>query len=173
MPGPPGIDVTIRSDAMWVRTETGRAIQLAPSESDVLRFRLLIEGSRDFAVGGGTLTPSLELGLRRDAGDAETGTGIDAGAGGRAGRSRRVRRWGSRRRRVARPDAARLSGSPRAGEAPGAGQAAARCGAISARCSISPAALSCRMAWRWSSSMRASASARLVQSQPNPVPSVP
>lgn len=39
-------------------------------------------------MGGGTLTPSLELGIRRDAGDAETGTGIDAGAGLRYARDR-------------------------------------------------------------------------------------
>ena len=40
-----------------------------------------MEGSRSFEAGGGAFTPSLELGLRHDGGDAETGTGIEAGAG--------------------------------------------------------------------------------------------
>ena len=30
---------------------------------------------------GGALTPSLEVGLRHDGGDAETGTGIEVGGG--------------------------------------------------------------------------------------------
>ena len=33
------------------------------------------------AAGGGVLTPSLELGVRHDGGDAETGYGADIGAG--------------------------------------------------------------------------------------------
>ena len=32
-------------------------------------------------VGGGTLTPLLELGVRQDGGDAETGAGLEAGGG--------------------------------------------------------------------------------------------
>ena len=32
-------------------------------------------------AGGASLTPSLELGLRHDGGDAETGTGFELGAG--------------------------------------------------------------------------------------------
>ena len=32
-------------------------------------------------MGGGTLTPSLEVGLRHDGGDAETGAGVELGAG--------------------------------------------------------------------------------------------
>ena len=45
--------------------------------------RLGLEGSRRFALGadGPVLTPSFELGLRRDGGDAETGFGADIGAG--------------------------------------------------------------------------------------------
>ncbi len=44
------------------------------------RQRLLLEGSHDQKLdSGATLTPSLELGLRKDGGDGETGTGIEAG----------------------------------------------------------------------------------------------
>ena len=41
--------------------------------------RLALEGSRTFDLGGGTLTPGAELGLRHDGGDAETGTGVELG----------------------------------------------------------------------------------------------
>ena len=42
--------------------------------------RLVVEGSRSFETGSGALTPALEIGVRHDGGDAETGTGIEAGA---------------------------------------------------------------------------------------------
>ena len=40
-----------------------------------------LEGSRGFTLDGGrlSLTPSVEVGLRRDGGDAETGAGMDVG----------------------------------------------------------------------------------------------
>ena len=56
-------------------------MSLAASEADVSRRRLMIEGSGSFNTGGGSLTLTLELGLRHDGGDAETGTGLEAGAG--------------------------------------------------------------------------------------------
>ena len=82
---PDGLMLALKSDAFWVRT-TSEAVRrndgnLGASEADVNRVRLLVEGSRAFATEGGTLTPSLELGVRQDGGDAETGTGIEAGAG--------------------------------------------------------------------------------------------
>ena len=82
---PDGLTVALKSDAFWVRT-TSEAVRrsdgnLGASEADVNRVRLLVEGSRSFATGDGTLTPTLELGVRNDGGDAETGTGIEAGAG--------------------------------------------------------------------------------------------
>ncbi len=47
------------------------------------RLRLGLEGTwRGIETGGGgTLTPTLEVGLRHDGGDAETGLGLEAGAG--------------------------------------------------------------------------------------------
>ena len=50
------------------------------SEADATRLRLTLEGSRRFETGGGHLTPRLELGLRHDGGDAETGSGVELGA---------------------------------------------------------------------------------------------
>ena len=54
---------------------------MAASQSDASRLRLILDGSRSFEAGGGTLTPRLEVGLRHDGGDAETGTGVEVGAG--------------------------------------------------------------------------------------------
>ena len=41
--------------------------------------RTALEGSPCFIPGGGwlSLTPSVEVGLRRESGDAETGAGMD------------------------------------------------------------------------------------------------
>ena len=56
--------------------------RLAESESQTSRLRFILEGSHRIEMAGGqALTPSLEVGLRHDGGDAETGTGIELGAG--------------------------------------------------------------------------------------------
>ena len=80
------IDLQARSDAFWVRMQseeiTGSGGNLASAEADVTRVRVVLEGSRAFALAGErTLTPSMEIGLRHDAGDAETGVGVELGAG--------------------------------------------------------------------------------------------
>ena len=53
------------------------------SNADVTRVRLGLEGAWHGlgTGGGGALTPRLEVGLRHDGGDAETGVGADVGAG--------------------------------------------------------------------------------------------
>ena len=80
--GPSGLAMNVKSDAMWVGTKSEDTDELAPSEGDVTRLRLMVEGERVFeSDNGATFTPSAELGLRHDAGDAETGTGVEAGAG--------------------------------------------------------------------------------------------
>ena len=55
---------------------------LASADADVWLVRAGIEGSRRFALGASaSLIPSLEIGVRRDGGDAETGFGADVGVG--------------------------------------------------------------------------------------------
>ena len=75
------LTLAVKSDAFWVRTSLEAVPDLVESEADVSRVRLLVEGSRTLETGGGTLTPELELGLRHDGGDAQTGTGVEARAG--------------------------------------------------------------------------------------------
>ena len=80
--GTEGPTLAATADTMAVRTSTGAVTGLAASEADVTRVRLALKGSQPFGLGGdAVLTPSLELGVRHDGGDAETGFGADMGAG--------------------------------------------------------------------------------------------
>ena len=80
--GPSGVGLNLRSDAMWISTETDEVQGLKRAKGEVSRLRLILQGERSFATeGGGRFVPRAELGLRLDGGDAETGTGLEAGAG--------------------------------------------------------------------------------------------
>ena len=86
-----GFALALEGDAFWVRTTSDAVLgveglgNLAVADAEASRMRLVLEGSRAMTPGsepgGRTLTPSLELGVRRDGGDAETGTGLELGAG--------------------------------------------------------------------------------------------
>ena len=74
--------LAVTADALATRTSSDATDGLAASESDTSRLRVGIEGSWDLALGdGGRLRPRLEIGARRDGGDAETGLGIELGGG--------------------------------------------------------------------------------------------
>ncbi len=87
VPADGGFELAATSDAMGVRTTSAEVRgsgghSLAAAEADVTRLRLGLEGTwRGLKVGTGTLDPSLEIGVRHDGGDAETGFGADLGAG--------------------------------------------------------------------------------------------
>ena len=75
-----GIDLALRGDAFLVQMESEAAANTVETKADASRLRLVLEAGRSFALGEGTvLTPALELGLRHDGGDAETGTGVEVG----------------------------------------------------------------------------------------------
>ncbi|MDE0522701.1 MAG: hypothetical protein OXH79_12165 [Boseongicola sp.] len=77
-----GMDLALKADALHVRTDSGAVPDSAATSADASRLRLLLEGSRSFAVSEtGSFRPSVEIGLRQDGGDAETGFGIEAGGG--------------------------------------------------------------------------------------------
>ncbi|MDE0205035.1 MAG: hypothetical protein OXP66_03250, partial [Candidatus Tectomicrobia bacterium] len=77
---PGGLELAVRSDVLWMVMDSAKADNLAATEAEASRLRLVLEGSRPVALaGGGSFTPSLEVGLRHDGGDAETGTGIEVG----------------------------------------------------------------------------------------------
>ena len=65
----------------WVERDAFQDV-LAQLQVDVQRLRVALEGAHERAfASGATLTPTLELGVRYDAGDAADGAGLDAGAG--------------------------------------------------------------------------------------------
>ena len=84
-----GLELAVRSDAFWVRTESEavgsqRSGRMEGSTGDATRLRVVVQGSRSFELEAeSSFTPSLEVGIRHDGGDAETGAGIEIGAGTR------------------------------------------------------------------------------------------
>ncbi|MCY3747067.1 MAG: SwmB domain-containing protein [Acidobacteria bacterium] len=84
--GAGGYGLAFKADALWVGTSIagvdGPSGRLAATEAAVTRFRTALEGSRSYTLAGRVLVkPSVELGLRHDGGDAETGAGVDVGVG--------------------------------------------------------------------------------------------
>ena len=83
--GTDGFGLAFKADALWVGTSSegieGPGGNLAATEAAVTRFRTGLEGSRGFTFSGLALRPSVEVGLRHDGGDAETGAGMDMGGG--------------------------------------------------------------------------------------------
>ncbi|MYE26718.1 MAG: hypothetical protein F4X87_05790 [Chloroflexi bacterium] len=80
-PAAGGFGLALVSDALWL--EAGRASEaLAATSSDISRLRMGLEGTwgRDFADAW-RLGARLDLALRHDGGDAETGFGAETGGG--------------------------------------------------------------------------------------------
>ena len=84
--GAGGFALAFKADALWVGTSIdgvdGPAGRLKATAAAVTRIRTGLEGSRAYTLAGRlSLKPSVEVGLRHDGGDAETGAGMDVGAG--------------------------------------------------------------------------------------------
>ena len=76
------IDLALKADAFAVGMSADSTPGLPSFRTNTRRLRLALEGSqRHVSASGGVLAPSLEVGLRRDTGDAETGFGLDLGIG--------------------------------------------------------------------------------------------
>ena len=81
-----GFELAFKADALWVGTGIegvdGPQGRLAATSAAVTRYRTALEASRDYRFQRGlSLQPSLEVGVRRDGGDAENGVGVDFGGG--------------------------------------------------------------------------------------------
>ena len=84
-----GFALAFKADAFWVGASTALvagdaagAGRLNASDAGGTRVRAALEGSRRVSVGGRmSLTPSIEVGVRQDGGDADVGTGMDVGGG--------------------------------------------------------------------------------------------
>ena len=75
--------ISLRAETWFSRLrmkDNGDRIEGLTVKTD--RIRAVLQGSRSLFFGSGALLePSVELGLRRDGGDGETGTGAELGAG--------------------------------------------------------------------------------------------
>ena len=75
-----GFQLATRTDAMLTRTTSGAVAGLAATDAEAHRLRLVLEGTRDVTwPEGQRVTPTVELGVRHDWGDAETGFGLELG----------------------------------------------------------------------------------------------
>ena len=77
-----GFELAVKTDALLVGMESESEAGAAIKDANASRMRLLLEGARDnIPAWGGLLGSSLELGVRRDGGAAETGIGLEMGGG--------------------------------------------------------------------------------------------
>ena len=78
--GETGPELALVGDAQWTRTTSEKTRGLRASEAQTTRLRVGVEGGWSLAFAEQSLRPTLEAGVRYDAGDAETGLGVDVGA---------------------------------------------------------------------------------------------
>ena len=80
--GSEGYVLALKADGLLLRTTSDSVPGLASATANVNRFRLGLESAWTvWLEDGSVLTPVLEVGLRHDGGDAETGFGADLGGG--------------------------------------------------------------------------------------------
>ena len=72
-----GFTLALEADALLLRLDSERVPNLLGAKADVNRLRIGLDGSKTFNLDGGmSLTPSLEIGIRHDGGDAGKGAGL-------------------------------------------------------------------------------------------------
>ena len=74
--------LVLNGEAAFTKAEVEGSGTLRNMSLSASRQRLVLEGSHAHRLASGaTLAPSIEIGMRNDAGDGETGNGIEAGGG--------------------------------------------------------------------------------------------
>ena len=73
-----GFGLALKADGFYVETSES-VFRKGDTTADASRLRLTLEGSHGFPLGPGVVTPGLEIGVRYDGGDAETGLGVELG----------------------------------------------------------------------------------------------
>ena len=80
--GTDGFSLAATADLLTVQTSSEAVDALDASEGSLSRIRLGLEASRPLSLANdASLLPSMEIGVRQDRGDAETGFGMELGAG--------------------------------------------------------------------------------------------
>ena len=74
--------LTLKGEAAFTKAEIDGSGTLRSMSLNAGRQRLMLEGSHAHKLSSGArFTPSIEIGMRNDSGDGETGGGIEAGGG--------------------------------------------------------------------------------------------
>ena len=82
VPGLGGLRFALKSDMFWVEMDSDATDTRRGSTAEARRLRLMLESSfRVISFWGGEFSPLLEAGVRDDAGDAETGRGLEVASG--------------------------------------------------------------------------------------------
>ena len=77
-----GFNLGLETDGFWVHTTSEEVPGLVATNAVVSRLRLGLESGYAIILhSGSALTPKFGIGLRHDAGDAETGWGVEVGGG--------------------------------------------------------------------------------------------
>ncbi len=75
-------ELALKTDALWVRSSSDETDGMRDAGAEVSRIRLLLAGRHQRVMANDAmLSPSFELGMRYDDGDAETGFGMELGGG--------------------------------------------------------------------------------------------
>ena len=74
-------ELAIRADARLTNTASEAMEVISEAAGRTRLVRMMLEGSGVMPLADGMLKPKLEVGLRYDAGDAETGAGLEVGGG--------------------------------------------------------------------------------------------
>ena len=75
-------ELALKSDALWVSTASEETDGMQDASAETTRIRLLLSGRHQRVLANDAmLSPSFELGIRYDDGDAETGFGMELGGG--------------------------------------------------------------------------------------------
>ena len=73
---------SLKGDVSLVQVAVDKGDNFVAEDIDSQRLRLLVSGEQNHkTTSGGVLTPSLEVGIRSDGGDGESGTGAELGGG--------------------------------------------------------------------------------------------
>ena len=73
-------NLNLKGELAYTSADVDASVALAGLSLSASRQRLVLEGAHVHKLdSGATFTPSLEIGVRNDGGDGETGTGVEAG----------------------------------------------------------------------------------------------
>ena len=74
--------VAIKADALLLRIGADESISLAAASADATRLRLVLEGAYELVLEDGEwIAPFVDVGVRRDGGNAGSGVGVEIGGG--------------------------------------------------------------------------------------------